>query len=135
MIRTNTLAAAFVAASLGTAAIATPAAAGGQVSLSFAPTSQEEADALRAGLTIYAIANGIKNGSIKQFGSGNSAGLAQNGSGNLGIVHQEGHGHDGTLQQNGNGNAYGLFQFGRNTSGNVVQNGDGNAGATFQFGW
>ena len=118
MIRTNTLAAAFVAASLGTAAIATPAAAGGQVSLSFAPTSQEEADALRAGLTIYAIANGIKNGS-----------------GNLGIIHQEGNGHNGTLQQNGNCNAYGLFQFGQNTDGHVMQNGDCETGATVQFGW
>ena len=134
MIRTKTLAA-LVAASLGTAAVATPAAAGGSLSISLAPASQDQAHALRTGLTIYALANGIRNGSIRQFGSGNSGGLAQNGSGNLGIVHQEGQGHNGTIQQNGNGNAYGLFQFGRNTSGNVVQNGDGNAGATFQFGW
>ena len=130
MIRTKTLAA-LVAASLGTAAVVTPAAAGGSLSISLAPASQDQAHALRTGLTIYALATGIRNGSIRQFGGG----LAQNGSGNLGIVHQEGHGHNGTIQQNGNGNAYGLFQFGRNTSGNVVQNGDGNAGATFQFGW
>lgn len=135
MIRNKTLAAVLIAASLGTAAIATPAAAGGSLSISLAPASQDQADALRAGLTIYALANGIKNGSIKQFGSGNSAGLAQNGSGNLGIIHQEGDGHNGTIQQNGDCNAYGLFQFGKNTDGHAVQNGDCQTGATVQFGW
>ena len=136
MIRTTlaTLAAAsFAAAPL--ALLPVPAFAGGSLSISVAPTSQEQADAMKAGLTIYAFANGIKNGSIKQLGSGNMAGLGQNGSGNLGIIHQQGDGHSGTIQQNGNGNAYGLFQFGKNTSGDVVQNGSGNAGATFQFGW
>lgn len=132
MIRT-TIASVLVAASLGLAAA--PAAAGGQVSINIVPQNAQDEQALRTGLVIYSIVNGIKNGGIKQKGNGNMAGLAQNGSGNLGIVHQEGDGHNGTLQQNGNGNACGLFQFGKNTSGHVSQNGDGGTCATLQFGW
>lgn len=134
-IALNTLKAALVAATLGTAAVATPAAAGGQISFNLQPGNAKQEHAMRAGLGIYAIAKGIKNGSIKQTGNGNSAGLQQYGQGNLGIVHQKGNGHNGTLSQNGNGNSYGLFQFGKNTNGHVSQTGNGNAGATFQFGW
>lgn len=125
--------AALATAMLGTAA---PSAfAGGSVSVSLQPTTAEQEQAMRMGLGFYALANGFKNGGIKQNGFGNAAGLLQNGSSNLGVVHQEGDGHVGTLQQNGNGNAYGLFQFGKNTEGHVAQNGDGGTGATFQFGW
>lgn len=131
----NTLAAAFVALSIGIAGLVTPAAAGGSVSISVAPANAKQEKAMRAGLGLYALYNGIRNGGIRQRGTGNSAGLSQNGTGNLGIVHQEGRGHDGTLQQNGNGNSYGLFQFGRNTSGHVAQSGTGGTGATIQFGW
>ena len=131
----KTLMAGLVAATLGTAAMTVPAEAGGQVSITVLPGSAKHEQAMRAGLGIYSLVQGIQNGSIRQYGHGNSAGLKQNGKGNLGIVHQEGNGHDGTLEQNGHGNAFGLFQFGRNTSGHVAQNGHGNTGATFQFGW
>jgi len=126
---------AIVAITVALSAIAAPAYAGGYISFDVQPRNAEEAAAMRAGLGIYAIANGIKNGSIKQKGFGNVAGLLQNGSGNLGIVHQQGNGHNGTLVQNGNGNSYGLFQFGKNSDGHVVQNGNGGTGATFQWGW
>ncbi len=130
----NALATILVVLSIG-AVTAAPAAAGGSVSISLAPANAKQDRAMRAGLGIYALYNGIKNGGIRQKGVNNSAGLAQSGSGNLGVVHQKGNGHNGTLQQNGNGNSHGLFQFGRNTNGHVVQNGNGGTGATFQFGW
>ncbi|MFC6486374.1 curlin [Nitratireductor sp. GCM10026969] len=120
---------------LGACLASAPAYAGGSVSLSFQPVNPPDAHMLQTGLRLYALAEGIKSGRIKQKGFGNVAGLAQNGRGNLGIVHQEGGGHEGTIRQNGDGNAYGLFQFGRGTSGRVVQNGDHQAGATFQYGW
>ena len=123
-----------LALAMGAAMPLAPAHAGGQISISVAPGSPDAEKAMRLGLGFYAIANGIKNGSIKQNGFGNSAGLAQNGSGNLGLVHQEGDGHNGTLTQNGNGNMHGLFQFGKGTNGHVTQHG-GQTGATFQFGW
>jgi len=122
------------AAVAGTATLAAPALAG-QISIDLVPANAEQAQAMRVGLGMYALANGFSNGGIRQNGFGNMAGLAQNGSGNLGVVHQEGDGHVGTLAQNGNGNAYGLFQFGRSTQGHVQQNGTGGTGATFQFGW
>lgn len=131
-----TLMAALTAATLGSAALTAPAAAGGSVSVSIAPTSAQSDRAIRDGLRLYSFYNSVKGGaSIRQIGRDNSAGVAQNGRRNLGIVHQEGSGHKGTLRQNGNRNAHGLFQFGRNTNGHVAQNGNGRTGATFQFGW
>ncbi len=127
----NTIAAALIAIP----AAALPAHAGGQVSFDLQPANAEQAQAMRMGLGLYALTQGIRNGGIRQIGNGNAAGLAQNGSGNLGVVHQQGDGHTGTLTQNGNGNACGLFQFGKNTDGHVTQNGDGGACATVQVGW
>jgi minor curlin subunit len=124
----QTLTASLVALTIGTAG-------GGSVSISIAPGNAKQEQAMRAGLGLYGLYNGIKNGGIKQRGAGNMAGLLQNGRGNFGVVHQEGRGHNGTLQQNGNGNNYGLFQFGKNTNGHVSQYGNGGTGATFQFGW
>lgn len=123
------------AAALGTCLVSAPALAGGSVSIGVHPTNPEEARMLQQGLRVYALSQDIKEGRITQRGHDNSAGLQQNGRGNLGIVHQEGTGHEGTVRQNGNGNAYGLFQFGENTSGHAEQNGDNQSGATFQFGW
>ncbi|WP_274426601.1 curlin [Chelativorans sp. YIM 93263] len=123
------------AAVLSAGLIATPAMAGGSVSLSLHPSGGDEARILQTGMRLYALSQNIKDGRIKQKGRNNSAGLQQNGRGNLGIVHQEGRGHEGTVRQNGNGNAYGLFQFGKNTSAHVEQNGHNQSGATFQFGW
>lgn len=134
---TRTLAAGLAVLMLGTSAMTVPAEArGGSISFSMSAANQQQDRAVRTGLAIYSIYNSVKGGGgIKQRGEGNSAGVAQNGQGNLGLVHQEGRGHEGTIRQNGNGNAHGLFQFGRNTTGNVVQNGNGRTGATFQFGW
>lgn len=131
-----TLRVALVAAVLGAAALASPAHAGGSIGFTVTPTSAGEAQAMRAGLAVYSIVNGFNGGSgINQIGTGNAGGLAQNGSGNLGVVHQQGSGHTGTLTQNGSGNAHGLFQFGNGSNGHVVQNGSGDTGATFVFGW
>jgi hypothetical protein len=136
MTRTsNTLIATVLAAAIGTAALTTPASAGGSISINVAPKNAQEEQAIKTGLAIYGIVNAVKGGSIKQLGANNAAGLAQLGSGNFGVVHQEGSGHNGTLVQNGNDNAYGIFQFGKNTDAHVAQNGDGGTGATFSFGW
>lgn len=138
MTRTTlkTLIASFVAATIASATLVTPAVAGGSVSFTFEPKDAKQENALRAGLTIYTIVHAVQNGaSIKQNGNNNAAGIGQFGSGNLGIVHQEGNGHTGTLVQNGNNNACGLFQFGQNTNANQVQNGNGGTCATVTFGW
>lgn len=125
-----------LAAALAGPMLVVPAQAGGSVSISVSPGSRDGDQAIRTGLALYQIYNGIKSGgSIKQDGRKNTAGLAQNGRGNTGIIHQKGTGHTGTITQDGSRNAYGLFQFGRNTSANVMQNGSGSSGATLQFGW
>jgi len=132
----NTIFAGATAAMLASAALTSPAQAGGSISFTLTPQNAQDEQAMRAGLGIYSVVNAIQNGaSIKQNGFNNFAGIGQNGFGNLGIVHQEGNGHNGTIQQNGNNNAHGLFQFGENTDGHVVQNGNGQTGVTFQFGW
>lgn len=130
----KTLMASLVTATIASATLVTPADAG-SISINLEPKNAKQEQAMRAGLTIYAIVNAVENGSIKQLGNGNSAGLAQLGSGNLGIIHQEGDNHNGTLVQDGNGNACGLFQFGKGTNADVVQSGNGKTCATFAFGW
>ena len=134
-ISANTIATALAITLAAPATFATPAAADGQVSWTFAPTDRQTTGAVEAGLRIYSLYNGLKDGSIRQKGEGNNAGLAQRGRGNVGLVQQRGNGHSGTLEQNGDGNAYGLFQFGRGAHDAVVQSGNGNSGATFTYGW
>ncbi|MCI5077393.1 curlin [Oricola sp.] len=132
----NAIIAGLTAAVIATAGFSAPAHAGGQIAIDIVPGSPEEAEAMRTGLQIYGIINGLQNGAnINQLGLGNMAGIGQNGSGNYGVVHQQGNGHSGTLQQNGNNNAYGVFQFGENTNANVTQNGNNGTGATLVFGW
>ncbi|WP_349371131.1 curlin [Salinarimonas sp.] len=125
------------AAALALSALAGgPALAGGSVGLTVSPGTPEGDLALRTGLAIFGLANGMNGGGhIGQHGNGNAGGLLQNGSGNLGIVHQEGNGHNGTIQQNGHGNAHGLFQFGENTDAHVQQTGNGQSGVTVQYGF
>ncbi len=138
MTRTTfkTVAAGFTALMIGSLALAAPAAAGGSISLTYAPHNTKQAMALQASLQVYGIVNALQHGaSIKQMGVNNLAGIGQNGFGNLGIIHQEGKGHSATLQQNGNANSYGIFQFGKGGQAQVVQNGNGQAGATLEFGW
>ncbi len=84
MTSTTALKAAIVATMIGT--VASPAFAGGQISISVAPGSADQEQVMRLGLGIYALANGFKNGGIKQKGFGNVAGLLQNGGGNLGAL-------------------------------------------------
>ncbi len=124
-----------LAASIGQAAVALPAQAGGSISFNLAPRNGQEADMLSTGLRVYSLYRGIKGGDIRQLGRGNMAGLAQAGRGNLGFIRQRGNGHSATLQQNGNDNAYGIFQYGRNTDAEIVQDGNNGAGATFSYGW
>jgi len=132
----NTIIASLAAALIATATLSAPAHAGGQVAIDIKPQNADQEKAMRTGLMVYGIVNGLQNGAnIKQNGFGNMAGIGQNGTGNYGVVHQDGNGHSGTLQQNGNGNAYGVFQFGENTNTDVVQNGDGETGATVVIGW
>ncbi|MBO0126620.1 curlin [Agrobacterium sp. OT33] len=114
---------------------AAPAHAGGRISFNLAPGNAADGDHLSTGLRAYSLYRGLKDADIRQLGRGNAAGIAQNGSGNLGFIRQRGDGHAATLQQNGNNNAYGIFQYGRNTQTNVVQDGDNGSGLTFSYGW
>ena len=114
---------------------AVPALAGGSISIEINPSNADEANAIRAGLGIYALAKALEgDANILQNGNGNAAGIGQNGGGNFGVIQQEGNGHEAVLAQNGGGNAYGIFQFGEGTSGQVSQSG-GDTGLLFQFGF
>ena len=130
------LSAVLLAVSAGSAGIATPALAAGQITIGYAPTNAQDAQALKTGLAVYSLINGMSQGAnIQQNGAANLAGILQNGSGNHGVLVQQGSGHTGTIEQNGNNNSCGLFQFGKNTSGSCVQNGDDGAAAAVQIGF
>ena len=118
---TNTAKAAGLALIIAMGAFTAPANAG-QVSINLSPANAEQQQMMQAGLGIYALYNGIQNGSITQDGVNNMAGLTQGGGGNLGIVHQEGNNHNG------------LFQFGEGTDAHVNQSG-GQTGLGLVFGW
>ena len=121
-------------AATATLPLATPAAAGGSVSINVAPSNAQEAQALRLGLALYALHNDIEsNGHVTQSGVNNAAGIYQ-GSSDQAIIHQEGSGHTGTIEQTDGNNSYGLFQFGQNTDAAIQQTG-GQTGLTLQFGW
>lgn len=131
---TRTVAAALTAALFGLAA--SPAMAGGQFSIGFAPSDPEQAEMLGLGLQVFGLVQGFSSGAnVYQNGSGNSAGGSQHGSGNYGLVYQEGNGHTGTISQNGNNNSCGLFQFGNATNAQCVQNGSNQSGITTVFGF
>lgn len=131
----KTLAAACATVLLGLAA--TPAMAGGQIAIGFAPTDPDQAEALGIGLGIFSLVQGLSStgANVHQNGSGNSAGGIQNGWGNHGLIWQEGNGHTGTISQNGNNNSCGLFQFGTATNAQCVQNGSNQSGITTVFGF
>lgn len=132
----NAMRAAAAAIMLGSLTLSSPAMAGGSIGFYLSPQNSDDAQIMDFGLRAYALYKDLRhNGNIRQRGHGNNAGIAQNGSGNLGIVQQDGDNHAATLQQNGNGNSYGVFQFGRNTDTEVVQDGNGQSGAALLFGW
>jgi minor curlin subunit len=114
-----------------------PAAAEGSLSLTVNAGNADEAEAIRAGLTIYQIAQGVDSGAfVHQDGSFNGAAIAQvAGGGSTGVIHQDGDGHSATLDQQGHGQAHGIFQFGNGADANVTQTQNGQAGLTFQFGF
>ncbi len=125
----------FILSAVLAAFTAAPALAGGSLSIAINPSNADEANAIRAGLAFYAIAQALEgNANVVQNGNGNAAGIGQFGDGNWGVVHQEGDGHTGTLSQSGDNNAFGVFQFGEGTEGHVAQSGNG-TGLLFQFGF
>ena len=132
---TKTIAAAFTAALIGISA--SPAMAGGQIAIGFAPTDPDQAQALGMGLQMFSLMQGLSStgANAYQNGSGNSAGINQNGSGNHGLIWQEGDGHNGTIGQNGNNNSCGLFQFGEATNAQCLQNGNNQSGITTVIGF
>ena len=134
---TTTFVAAIAAAVIGTASLAAPAMAAGQVSISFTPTDPDQQQALGAGLQIFSLMQGLSasGANASQHGNFNSAGFNQNGWGNHGLIVQEGNGHQGSIEQNGNNNNCGLFQFGENTNGQCNQNGNGGSSIVGVFGF
>ena len=125
----------FILSALTALSLMAPAHAGGSINVEITPTNAEEEMAMRMGLAFYQLAvNDDASALINQIGNMNGAGIAQNGSGNLGIIDQKGNGHYATLEQNGNNNAYGIFQFGNGANAAVAQNGNGKTGILLQFG-
>jgi len=133
----NSALASLLVVTMGALALTAPAHAGGQVSISYAPTDPDEAQVLGTGLQLFSLFQGMSasGGNISQNGFGNAAGIGQNGSGNHGLILQEGNGHEGTIEQNGNNNNCGLFQFGENTNAQCDQNGNGQSSLTTVFGF
>jgi hypothetical protein len=117
--------------------IALPATAGGTLSFTLNPANQQEGDAMRAGLALYQIVQGVESGAfVHQDGSLNGAAIAQvAGGGSVGVIHQDGNGHNAILDQQGHNQAHGIFQFGDGANAQVVQSSDHDTGLTFQFGW
>lgn len=114
--------------------LATPAEAG-QVTVRIKPRGKD-ARALRTGLAIFGVIQGLKNQArVRQNGNNNAGGIAQNGFGNGALLVQEGNGHTGTITQNGNGNGCALLQFGKNTNGSCNQSGNGGMDLILQGGW
>jgi hypothetical protein len=133
MSRTHILAG-LLAVATGLAAVNSPAAAGG-FSFSLEPKGKD-AKALSTGLRLYSLAQNLRNRArVDQRGTGNGAGISQNGSGNYAGVFQRGHNNSATVAQNGDNNTLGVFQFGRNNSSAVTQNGNGRVGLVFQGNW
>lgn len=132
---TRIVAAGLVAATLGLSAA--PALAGGQIAIGFSPSDPDQAEALGMGLRLFSLVQGLSasGANAYQNGSGNAAGIAQNGANNHGLIFQEGNGHHGTIGQNGNNNSCGLFQFGAATDAQCLQNGNNQAGITTVFGF
>ena len=130
---TKTVAAAVTALLIGIS----PAMAGGQISIGFAPTDPDQAQALGLGLRMFSVVQGMSanGGNAFQNGNFNSAGFNQDGSNNSGLIVQDGNGHNGTISQNGNSNTCGLFQFGEATDAQCMQNGNGQSGITTVFGF
>lgn len=130
---TKSVAAAVTALAIGIS----PAMAGGQISIGFAPTDPDQAQALGLGLRMFSVVQGMSanGGNAFQNGNFNAAGFNQNGSNNSGLIVQDGNGHNGTISQNGNNNTCGLFQFGEATDAQCMQNGDGQSGITTVFGF
>lgn len=131
----KTLITALLIAGLGQVTLSAPAYAGGWISMNVAPSDAGDETMLSSGLQLYSLYRNFKDGSIEQRGRNNSAGLAQNGRGNLGIIRQQGSEHTAILEQNGNNDAYGIFQFGRRSNVNVRQDGNDRSGATISYGW
>lgn len=134
---TRTLAAAATAIVIGATSLATPAMAGGQFSLSFAPQNSDQQQVLGLGLLMLSLVNGVSDSgaNVRQNGNLNSAGFNQNGRGNTGLIVQDGNGHHGTVEQQGNNNNCALLQFGQNTRGRCAQFGNNQSSLTTVFGF
>ena len=133
----RTAAALFAATAALGVTLPAPALASGAISIELTPGSEDERRAMRAGLAIYAITQGIRSGAhTHQNGHGNAAAIRQiGGAGNLGTIHQDGNGHAASLDQQGTAQAYGIFQFGNNANAHVAQSGNHDTGVLIQFGW
>ncbi len=99
------------------------------------PRTEAQTDALRAGLALHALREGVRNGAtVRQRGRDNLAALRQSGSGNRAGIYQRGAGHSAILDQTGAGNAHVILQAGRNAEAQVSQRG-GEFGVTVQLGY
>ena len=80
------------------------------LSYTWSPRSPREAQALRAGLALHSLRDGLRSGgTVLQWGRNNRAALSQSGTGQFGAILQRGNGHSARLDQSGDGNAHAIL--------------------------
>ncbi len=102
------------------------------LSLSLTARNADEARALNAAITLYALHRDIRAGAdLRQIGRNHSARVQQSGRGNLGLIRQRGQGHSADLTQTGGRNGQVILQFGTGAHADIRQHG-GQAGILVQ---
>lgn len=122
------------ATALGLALLTPPAPAdAASLSLHLQPRNAQEARALGAAITIYAIRRDLRSGAdIRQTGQNHLVQMHQSGGHNRGIIRQRGANHAASLSQTGGGNAQVILQYGNGARADIRQTG-GQAGILLQF--
>lgn len=103
------------------------------LSLAINARTAQEAQALHAAITLYAIHRDMRAGAdIRQVGRNHLVRVSQSSGGNRGIIRQHGQGHQADLSQQGGHNAQVIVQYGRDARAQVHQTG-GQAGILIQI--
>ncbi|MCC5962511.1 MAG: hypothetical protein JJU09_05230 [Rhodobacteraceae bacterium] len=103
------------------------------LSLKLRPGSSQEARALDAAVTLYALHRDLRSGAdIRQTGRNNTAVLRQSGGRNRGIIRQRGDNHTASLSQIGGNNTQVIVQYGNGAHADIGQRG-GQSGILLQF--
>ncbi len=103
------------------------------LSLHLQPRNAQEARALGAAITLYAIHRDISSGAdLRQAGRNHAARVHQSGGRNYALIRQHGANHSANLTQTGGHNSQVILQYGNGAHANVHQTG-GQSGILIQF--